>query len=167
MNIKTQSRKIVCAIYPNSTGYGFVYLENPRKLIDYGAVRIHPFSNRKLLERVKKSFDYFRPSIVIIQDPDGNYARTGKRIRRLIDKIKEYAESEHLKVDQFSRDQIRDVFYNFGVLTKYDIAKYLLTEFKELALKEPKKRKMWTSEDTNMSIFDALSLALTWFYLKE
>lgn len=160
-----QSKNIVYAIYPNSTGFGFVYLENPRKLLDYGIVKVSPLSARKILERIKSSFDYFRPSIVIIQDPDGIYARTGRRIRRLIAKIKLLAESEDLKVVQYSRDQIRAVFEQFGALTKYEIAKVLLTEFTELQRKEPRKRKTWESESHTMPLFDALSLGLTWFWL--
>ena len=51
---------IVCAIYPNANGYGFVFMENTedgRKLIEYGSVRINPICNIKILERIKKSLD--------------------------------------------------------------------------------------------------------------
>jgi hypothetical protein len=167
MTQSTQRRNIVYALYPNANGFGFVYLENPRKLLDYGAVRINPISNRKILERIKRSFEYIRPSIVIIPDPEGKASRVGRRVRRLIDKIIVLANEEKLKVVLYSRDQIRDVFEQFGAVTKYEISKILLTEFKELELKEPKKRKLWTSEDRNMVIFDALSLAMTWFYLEQ
>ncbi|MCI1266524.1 MAG: hypothetical protein LKG19_08100 [Saprospiraceae bacterium] len=143
-----------------------MYLENPRKLLDYGAVRINPISNRKVLERIKRSFDYLRPSIVIIQDPDGYTSRSGRRVHRLIDKIIVLANEEKSKVVLYSRDQIRDVFEQFGAVTKYEIAKVLLTEFKELELLEPKKRKTWQSESHNMPIFDALSLGLTWFWIE-
>jgi hypothetical protein len=57
-------------------------------------------------------------------------------------------------------------FEQFGAVTKYEIAKVLLTEFKELELLEPKKRKTWQSESHNMPIFDALSLGLTWFWIE-
>lgn len=167
MNQSIQRKNIVYALYPNANGFGFVYLENPRKLLDYGAVRINPISNRKVLERIKRSFDYLRPSIVIIQDPNGNTSRAGRRVHRLIDKIIDLANEEKIEVVMYTRDQIRDVFEQFGAVTKYEIAKVLLTEFKELELKEPKKRKTWESESHNMPIFDALSLALTWFYLND
>jgi len=167
MTHSTQRKNIVYAIYPNANGFGFVYLDSPRNLLDYGAVRINPISNRKVLERIKKSFDYLKPSIVIIQDPDGNATRSGRRVHRLIDKIIALANEEKLKVVLYSRDQIRDVFEQFGAVTKYDIAKVLLTEFKELELREPKKRKTWESESHNMPIFDALSLALTHYWVEE
>lgn len=167
MTQSTQKKNIVYALYPNANGFGFVYLDSPRILLDYGAVRINPISNRKVLDRIKKSFDYLRPSIVIIQDPDGNASRSGRRVHRLIDKIIAMANEENLKVVLYSRNQIRDVFEQFGAVTKYEIAKVLLTEFKELELREPRKRKTWESESHNMPIFDALSLALTWYYLND
>ena len=167
MKTSTEKMKSICAIYPNANGFGYVYMESARKLIDFGIVQINPISNRKVLERIKKCFDYFRPTLVIALDPDGKSSRVGRRTRKLINKIIKYAESEKLPVDQFTRDQIRDVFESFGKTTKYKIAKFLLTEFTELEPKRPRERKLWMSEDRNMAIFDALSLGVTWFYLND
>jgi Holliday junction resolvasome RuvABC endonuclease subunit len=164
MNAKN---KVVFAIYPNANGFGYVYMENARKLLDYGAVRINPISNRKVLERIKRTLEYFRPSIVILLDPEGKSSRTGNRVKELIKKIVVHAAEINLPVMQYTRDQIKDVFEQFGMTTKYDISQILLKEFKELETKSPKERKLWTSEDRNMVIFDALSLATTWFYVNE
>ena len=49
MTQTNEKRKIVFSVYPNANGFGFVYMENARKLLDYGAVRINPISNRKVL----------------------------------------------------------------------------------------------------------------------
>lgn len=156
---------IVFAVYPNAKGFGFVYMGNPRKLLDYGAVRIYPMSNKKVMERIKRSLDYFRPTIVVVQNPKGKSSRTGPRVRRLIRKIVKYAVEENLSVARYSRDQVREVFEQFGAVTKYEISQLLLTEFGELKRKSPAQRKLWECEDKNMAIFDALSLAVTWFYL--
>lgn len=164
MNTKIKTN-IVYAIYPNATGFGFVIMKNANKLIDYGSVRINPICNRKILERIKKSIDYFRPTILILSDPHSKSSRTGKRTRKLILKIIEYADFLNLPTELYSRDQIRNVFEIHGTVTKYEIAQYLLADFKELEPKKPRERKLWVSEDRNMAIFDALSLALTWFWL--
>jgi hypothetical protein len=157
---------VVFAIYPNAAGFGFVTMENERKLIGYGTVRIKPFMcNTKALEHAKKLIDYYKPTIVIMPDSEAKSSRTGKRTRKLIIKIMAYADSEKLPVELVSRDQIRDAFEIHGAVTKYEISKWLLTEFSELEPKRPIERKLWTSEDRNMAIFDALSLALTWFWL--
>lgn len=167
MPTTNSKNNIVFSVYPNANGFGFVYMENARKLLDFGVVRINPISNRKVLKRIKRAIDYFRSSIVIVLNPEGKTSRTGNRVRKLITKIVAFAKEEELPIVQYSRDQIRDVFELFGTTTKYEISQILLKEFKELETKSPKKRKIWTSEDPNMAIFDALSLALTWFYLNE
>ncbi|KAA3625761.1 MAG: hypothetical protein DWQ02_21180 [Bacteroidetes bacterium] len=158
---------LVFSVYPNSSGFGFVYMAGPRKLIDFGSVRISPINNRKVMDRIKKAIEYFQPLILVVQDPKGRTSRTGKRVKRLISNISKYATQNNLTVTQYSRDRIREVFEQFGVVTKYEISQVLITEFKELERKSPKPRKLWTSEDRNMAIFDALSLALTWYYLNE
>lgn len=163
MEIKSKNN-IVFAVYPNANGFGFVYLDNDGYLIYYGSVRINPISNWKILERVKKSLDYFKPKIIVLLDPDSKSSRTGNRTRNLLKNIIEYSESENLPVVQYSRDQIRDVFEIRGAVTKYEISKFLLIKFPELEPKRPRERKLWESEDRNMAIFDALSLALTWFW---
>ena len=161
------SKKIVFGIYPNASGFGFVYMDGPRKIIDYGVVRISPISNEKILGRIKKSFEYLKPTVVIVQDPDSKASRTGGRVKKLVAVIEEYAKSENLPIFKLSRDQIREVFIQFGGNTKYEIAQILLTEFKELESKAPGKRSLWMSEDRNMAIFDAISLAITWLFLYE
>lgn len=159
--------KVVYAVYPNANGFGFVYMDSPRKLLDFGTVRINPISNMKVLARIKRALDYFRPTIVIVPDPEGNSSRIGKRVKKLINLIVDFAKEEKLPVFQLSRDQIKDVFRVFGATTKYEISQVILKEFNELETRKPKRRELWTSEDYNMAIFDALSLALTWYYLNE
>jgi hypothetical protein len=162
-----RKNNIVFAVYPNAKGFGFVYMGSPRKLIDYGAIKIYPVSNWKVMERVKQSIDYYRPSIVVVQNPEGKSSRTGSRVKQLVKRVVKYAVEQKLSVVRYSRDQIRDVFEQFGAVTKYEISQLLITEFKELEPKSPRKRSLWTSEDRNMAIFDALSLAMTWFYLND
>lgn len=167
MNESNKSKNIVFSIYPNANGFGYVYLENARKLLDFGTTRVNPINNIVMLGRIKKLFNYFKPTVVIALDPDGKTSRTGRRVKELLRKIVAYCEQSHIPITKISRDQIKDVFGQFGASTKYEISQLLITEFKELELKLPKKRKVWTSEDRNMAIFDALSLGQTWFYLNE
>ena len=165
MITQIEKPKIVYAIYPNANGFGYVYMDGPRKLLDFGIVRLNPICNFRLLDKIKNSIEYFKPTVLILLDPEGNSSRTGNRIRKLIEKITDYAKQENLQLEQISRDQIRDVFENFGVITKFEISQWLLTEFKQLETRRPKQRKLWTSEDRNMALFDSLSLAITWYWL--
>src|SRR5690242_13619260 len=124
--------KIVFSIYPNANGYGYVYLESARKLLDHGTVRINPINNIVILGKIKKLLDYFKPSVVIAVDPDGRASRIGKRVRELIKKLIVFCEKSQIPVYKISRDQIRDVFAQFGASTKYEISKMLISEFREL-----------------------------------
>ena len=45
--------------------------------------------------------------------------------------------------------------------TKHSIATTLAVAYPELAEKVPRKRKIYQSEDERISVFDALSLAVT------
>lgn len=156
----------IFAMYPNTNGFGFVYMENVRKLVGFGSVRFNPISNKRILERIKKMFEDFPPTQIVLLNPESKVSRAGKRTKKLMKEIMSIAESEKLPVVQYSRDQIRDVFSPKHV-TKYEIAKHLLTEFEELKVYKPAERKLWMSEDRNMAIFDSLSLALTWFFLND
>ncbi|MCC6816191.1 MAG: hypothetical protein IT267_07255 [Saprospiraceae bacterium] len=167
MNNQNEKPNIVYAIYPNANGFSFVYMNGPRTLLDYGIVRMNPICNFQLLDKIKKSLDYFKPSIIILLDPYAKASRTGFRIRKLISNLTTYAQQEKLQTASVSRDQIREVFENFGVITKFEVSQWLLTEFKQLETRRPKERKLWTSEDRNMGVFDALSLALAWYYLEN
>lgn len=165
MIIQNEKPKIVYAVYPNANGFGFVYMNGPRNLLDFGVIRINPICNFRLLNKIKDSIEYFKPTVIILLDPEGNSSRTGNRIRKLLEKITGYSKQKNLQIAHVSRDQIRDVFENFGVITKYEISQWLLSEFKQLETRRPKERKLWTSEDRNMAVFDSLSLAITSYWL--
>src|SRR5690349_21386795 len=135
MSTNQASSKIVFAIYPNANGFGYVFLESARKLLDFGVFRVNPISNQIVLKRIREMFSYMQPSLVIVQDPEGKSSRTGKRVRNLIGNIISLAGESNLEVSKFTRDQIRDVFEQFGVKTKHEISQILIKEFKELELK--------------------------------
>ena len=64
----------------------------------------------------------------------------------------------------FSRAEVRT---GFGLATKRQIAEAIAREFPELEPRLPPVRKIWMSEDRRMSIFDAVSLAITFFHSKS
>lgn len=156
---------ITFAIYPNTRGFGFVCLEKSRQLIDYGIVTIRPICNRKVIKRARKFMEYYKPDLVIIQDHECKFTRASKRVIRVLDAIANHAEDKELKVYRYKREQIRDTFSQFSATTKFEIAQILCKEHKELEHRIPKPTKLWMSEDYNMGIFDALSLAYTHYYL--
>ena len=61
---------------------------------------------------------------------------------------------------RFSRKQVNLGFFQDADGTKQALAEYLATRFpEELGFRLPRKRRLWTSEDYQMDIFDAVGLA--------
>jgi hypothetical protein len=158
---------IVLALYPNARGLGYVCLENPKKIRDSGMVQVFPISNDRILKRVVKFADFFKPTLILVQDCDSSYSRHSKRVARLVEDITKHAKEIKVPVYQYSRQQIRDTFEVFGAKSKHEIVQQIIKWFPQLEPLAPKIRKSWMAEDYSMGIFDALSLAVTHQYLTE
>lgn len=159
-------KNAIISLYPYSRGFGYAIMENPLKPMDYGVVcpryRYHAL---KLLDKIEKLMDFYRPVIVLVQDY--GYANKTTRAKKLIDGIIKMAERKNIKLYQYARQQIRDVFETFGATNKWLIATKIAEAIPEVAHRIPRPRKMWMNEDYNMPIFDAISLVLTHNYLTE
>jgi hypothetical protein len=156
---------ITLALYPNHRGFGFAFFENPKTPLDCGLVTIRPISNEDCMKRIRNIIEYYKPTLIIVQDTKETYPRKSPRVKKLIQHIERYATSQHLTVTSYGRDQIRFVFEQFKAVTKYEIAKTIVRWLPQFAHKLPKVRKVWMCEDYNMGTFDAMSLAITHFYL--
>lgn len=156
---------ITFAIYPNTRGFGFVCLEKKRALLDYGIVTVRPICNKKLFRRAERIFNYYKPEVVLLQDHCCKYTRPSKRVIKFLNALKEHLNIEGIEVYSYKREQIRDTFSQFKAKSKFEIATILCKEHPELESRIPKPKKLWMSEDYNMGIFDALSLAYTHYYL--
>ena len=88
-------------------------------------------------------------------------------MRSLIRSIKRLASRKGFRSRAFSRSEIRRAFATVGKTTKHPIAAEVARRFPELAERLPPVRKFQDSEEERMSIFDAASLALTYFAAQE
>lgn len=158
-------KPVILSLYPNMRGLGYVCLEYPKTLIDYGIATVRPIDNDRVFDRVRQCIDFFNPAIVILRDC--GVAPKNKRTRLLLDLIATYAAEKEIPVHKYTRKQIRDVFEQFGATSKYQIAHVLVKEFDELASIAPKLREDWMEEEYSMGVFDALSLVTTHKYLTE
>jgi hypothetical protein len=60
--------------------------------------------------------------------------------------------------------QVKKVFGAFHAKTKHEIALAVSQQLPDLAPQLPRYRKAWMSEGSQMAVFDAAALALTYFY---
>ena len=158
---------VVLSFFPNAIGFGYVCLETPQKLLKSGIIKVRPICNGPILKQVKELVELFNPTIVIVRDFDSNPPHRNKRVQQAISGITTYAKEQHIPIYRYSRQQIRDVFEQFGATSKYEISKKIIEWFPVLADLAPVKRKPWVPEDYQYGIFDALALAITHQYLNE
>lgn len=157
----------VLAIYPNALGFGFAFMENAVTVKDYQIVTARPKSNASLMKRVIDYIEYYEPNIVVLEDYEGKQSRKSNRIKKLIDCIKEYADSKDIKTTIYSRAHIKMVFSGFKSKTKYEITRTISENIPELKKLMKPKRKIWESESYSQGIFDAVSLGISHYYLSE
>jgi hypothetical protein len=156
--------KRVMAIDPVTRGFGFVVFEGPEQLVDWAVVETKANKESRSLRRVADLFVRYRPDVLVLEDPTGRGSRRCARVRKLLDKVERVAAKESVVVRRLSRGRVRRAFSGSGAKTKYEIAGEIAKRFPELVPRLPRFRKPWMTEDDRMSLFDAASFGLTYFY---
>jgi Holliday junction resolvasome RuvABC endonuclease subunit len=158
-------RPVILSLYPNSIGIGYACLQIPESLIDFGIAKVTPLSNGKLLGRMEKFMDFYKPKVIVLKEAISSN-RTA-RVDRLIAAIATLAGEKDIEVFSYGRQQIGDVFETFGCTSKYQMVEKIVTMLPGTATRARRQRKWYEKEDYNMGIFDSLSLAITHAYLSE
>jgi hypothetical protein len=157
----------VVAIDPTSRGFGFVVLEGPGFLVDWGTRDLARADSERALSHVAALVHHYRPDAVVLEDVVAAGARRRHRVQALINAIGTLAASGGVAVEKVSRLQVHRVFARAEATTKHRIAGVIADHFPELAPRLPPPRRAWMSEDARMSIFDAAALALTHYFLSD
>lgn len=162
----TTKTKVVLAIFAHSRGFAIAIFENALTILNAYNVVIHsyPIQNTKVLNKLKEKIDFYRPDVVVLEDPNGYGTRKSKRIAKLIQRIEKHTTASSLKVAKYSRNDIRFVFSSFNASSKYEIAKVITENIPNLPISLPHKRKSHEPEHYAMKIFDAISLGITHYY---
>jgi len=161
----SEKNQTVLALYPNRYGIGYAIFDSPNNLVEYGIGYIRPAINGKALKRVQEYIAYYKPDIILIRNTEKN-SKTSKRTEKLINMICKEARLQNLDIHSLTRTQIKNVFIQFKAKTKYQISEKIIEWFPQLLSYQYPKRKEWMSENHNTGVFDAISLALTYYYLE-
>jgi hypothetical protein len=165
MTRKRTSAELALAVFPSTRGFGYAVFEGPQSLIDWGVKSAYcPQKNLDSLRKIRELIAFYRPDTVVLEDYEGHGSRRAKRIRTLINLISAHVAGEGTRTASFSRAEVRD---SFGLTNKREIAEAIARDLPELEPRLPPVRKIWMSEDRRMSIFDAVSLAMTFFHNKS
>jgi hypothetical protein len=103
---------------------------------------------------------HYQPDVIVLEDASAKESRRSARVQTLNNSLAALAKGHNVKVAQFSRTQVRRMFFVDDQGNKHALAELLATRFpEELASRMPPKRRPWMSEDYRMDIFDAVALA--------
>jgi Holliday junction resolvasome RuvABC endonuclease subunit len=166
---KVTSPPRVLAIDPTPRGFGYAILEGSTGLIDWGVKSVRCKSIEKEIETVSKITDliqHYLPQYLILEKPNAKGSRRCGRVRLLLGTLQNVAVWQGIESRTISPEKLRKVFCTFGCNTKLQIANFVAQQFPGLADQLPEFRKPWMSEDYHMPIFDAVALALTYYYTR-
>lgn len=149
----------VLGIAASSRGFGFALMVGPSTLVDWGVKPVKSGDkNERSLSNFGNLIDRYKPNVLGIEDIQGS--RRGARVQVLIEEIVTMAEGENIEVKRFSRQQMSLKILRDERGTKHSLAEHLAARFpEELSFRLPRKRRLWTSEDYQMDIFQAVALA--------
>ena len=153
-------------LYPNAFGMGYVISESPKELINYGIARITPLRKDIYVKRLLKYIQHYKPCLIVLRGYTGRETRTSKRVMKVIDAFVKEAEKLELPVHRYTRNDIKEVFKQFGNSTKYGISKTICSWYPELKHRMPNMRKNTQAEHYQMGVFDAFALMLTHHYME-
>ena len=158
----------VLSIYPTTRGFAFVVNEGPESPFDWGTKEFRgPEKNTRTLDAIGKLIDRYRPDALVIEDFTSKGNRRSPRIRRLYRSIMRHANNAHVDVFRYSQEQVKSCFAPVGATTKHEIAIEIARHIPAFEHRLPRLRKIWMSEDSRQSLFDAAALGLAHYSMNK
>lgn len=155
------------AVDPTTRGFGFVVLEGPDSLIEWGTREAKGEKNLRSLDRIGELLQLYHPGLIVLEETNTLRSRRCNRVRDLAEGIRDLTSERKISCRHVRRGQVQAVFAQSGARTKHEIALAVADKFPELIPRLPPYRKPWMSEDERMAIFDACSFALAYFALRR
>jgi len=156
----------VLAIDLRHRRFGFAVFEGHRQLLGWGA-RLYPATGEAevamMSKRLISLLQLFSPSVIVITQERWDRASISPYLRSLEEEILRIAATHSIAIDTISQNQIRQSFLNLGCETRYKMATSLSRIFPELLSRLPPARRLWESEHSSMTIFDAVALGLAYW----
>ena len=164
-NLKISLR--VLAIDPGTRGFGFVVLEGPCSLVDWGTKEVKTDKHTRSLQKIGALIDTYQPDVMVIEDIADKTCRRCPRVRELLRGVSQLAWEKKIKMRKFSCLKVRHAFSEVQAVTKHEVTGVITARFPELAPWQPPLRKAWMSEDERQAVFDAMAFALTFFHFEN
>jgi hypothetical protein len=151
----------VLALAPTTRGLGFAVLEGNTTLVDWGVKSLQGDKNTASLARTQDLINHYKPSILLLENDSTPDIRRAERVKTLNRQLSALASENNVLVMVLTRLHVRQMICPGKVGTKQEVAEALALKFpKELGNRLPPKRRLWTSLDYRMAIFDAVALTV-------
>jgi hypothetical protein len=144
----------ILALDPASRGLGYVVVEGPDALIEWGFRNVRGNKDVQRSAFVGAVLARYKPDVLVPEEYVGH--QRSPRIQRLTDAFAKLALDCGTQVYRIPRRSVRATLL---AKNKYAIADKLATRFPELKRYCPPRRKLWQTEDPRINIFDALAIA--------
>lgn len=160
---RPSSRELALVVQPCSRGFAFILFEGPLSPAVWNIKEIRgPKKLSLIYKHVADLMERYHPDLLIIEDVSHTKTKQMSSRRRLMRMLTAYAQARSIDTYAYTRKDIRNRFAYLGALTRYEIAEAIagqIPAFKRV----PPKRKPWNSEHRRMTLFDAASLAITYY----
>lgn len=164
LNHPTQTDLRILAIDPVSRGLGFVVMEGPRTLVDWGVRSARTEKQLRASAHLTQLITTYQPDYLIVERVNSTGSRRCRRIKQLLSRLTLLGAELGVRVRRISRAEVKAHFAPQGAVTKNQIALEIGLQLPELAAKVPPYRKPWMSEDYQMPVFDAAAMAMAFFH---
>jgi hypothetical protein len=158
MRYKSLTRVLALDLHPRR--FGYVVLEGPGRLLDWGVRSYRGKGNATdvlIRRRLIRLLELWRPSVVVLRKPV-RIRTPNSPTNRLLKQIMMVARNQSARL-QILKKRPTD---RAEKLTKYECAQAVIKRFPVLTQKLPPKRKLWESEDYRTSMFAAAALAMAY-----
>lgn len=157
------SERRVLILNLRSWRFGYVILEGPHTLLDWG-VKTYTEEKRSSLERRLNDLQsMFAPSIILVRKAVEHNRVSQSILRPALRDLAAFAKRAFITMHLVDKSSLRGFFSRETKVNKYDIARMVVDRFPELSWRLPPKRRPWQSEPRRQSIFDAASLGVFYF----
>lgn len=151
-NIQHHSHARILALDLHPRRFGYVVMESPDKLLDWGVRRSYQKTNKHtevlVGGRIRRLVKMWMPDVIVTRIRD----RRDKVLQSFFRQIKREVGTTAFLPIQNSPDHVSR--------GKYERAVQIAARFPEIAWKLPSRRRPWESEHYSMSIFGALEVAV-------
>lgn len=159
---------LIMSVVPSVRGFGFAFFDGMWNPIDWGFRTVRDDKNVNTCTRVTGLIQRYKPDVLVIQrcskDNASSSWKCSARVKQLLTDLKALGLEMDVFVALYTREQIRECFSQFGVTSRYEIAKTISQNLPEFTVQLPPPRKLWLPESSRMKYFDAVSLIFTHFY---